>query len=312
LPNKLLKAATFFVLFVSCVSLFAHDLYLMPVKFEIREGDILQVVLNNGDSFPESEMSPVLDRVRDVKLISATGATPVEKLRVNGKRVQGEVVIPKGESFMLVAQTVPNAFVLPPKEFNGYLKEEGLRSVIEWRKNHAATQKPGRERYSKFAKSLLSAGGSHKLHTLPSGLDIEIVPEKSPYDVKAGESLPVRVLFRSQPLADAQIETSWAGANGANRTSVVGRTDAQGRIEILLSAAGKWRIHTVWMEECPDKQVADWQSFWASLTFENEVAISALSLTKAASGGHNKNASFDDLKRYRKQTVPEWRNWQTR
>jgi hypothetical protein len=69
----------------------AHDFYLIPVLFIVENGDLITVGLRNGDSFPESEISPVLERVRDMKLISPSGAVDVQNLHADGKEVQGEV-----------------------------------------------------------------------------------------------------------------------------------------------------------------------------------------------------------------------------
>jgi hypothetical protein len=46
-----------------------------------------------------------------------------------------------------------------------------------------------------------------------------------------------------------------------------GRTDANGRVVLRVDAPGEWLLSTVHMEACPDPGVADWQSWWASLTF---------------------------------------------
>ncbi len=266
--SKSIRFLALALLVIPGISLFAHDFYLMPLKFRITNGEILAIGLNNGDAFPESEASPVLERLRDVKLISSKGTTPAEKLQVVGKQIQGEVKVPDSGGLVLVARTTPNLLVLPAKEFHAYLKEEGLESVIAWREQNGEAGAQGRELYAKFAKSLLTAGGPNEFHTVPTGLEIEIVPEKSPYDLKSGEAMKVTVLFHGQPLAGAQIESAWAGANGGKETKIAGRTDGQGKIAIRLSAPGRWRIHTVRMERSKDKKTADWESYWTSLTFE--------------------------------------------
>ena len=57
------------------------------------------------------------------------------------------------------------------------------------------------------------------------------------------------------------------------------RTDANGRVEFRLKDADVWMIDTVHMIPAPNDlratvrgestpQAAEWQSFWASLTFE--------------------------------------------
>ena len=139
--------------------------------------------------------------------------------------------------------------------------------MIRFRKEHHESLLPSRERYSKYAKALLSSSGDNAYHSRPVGMTIEIIPERSPYLLKQGDSLTFRVLFRGQPARGLQVESTWAGSGGSKKT-IAGRTDPEGRIVIPLQSAGKWRIHTILMERSSDTSVVDWESYWASLTFE--------------------------------------------
>jgi hypothetical protein len=47
---------------------------------------------------------------------------------------------------------------LKPNEFTAYLKEEGLKDVIDWRAKNGKSGEASRESYSKYAKSLLVSG----------------------------------------------------------------------------------------------------------------------------------------------------------
>jgi uncharacterized GH25 family protein len=264
----MMKTCALFAALLLVSSAFAHDMYLLPARFLLEEGALLSVGLHNGDSFPDSEVSPVLERVRDMKLLSATAAWNIQNLHLAGKTVQGEVRVPQAGSYVLTARTIPHAFQLPAKDFIAYLKEEGLAHVIAWREQHGETQSAGRERYAKYAKALLTTGGKNEFHTRPTSLAIEIVPEISPYDLKPGANLPIRILFRGNPAPDLQVETSWASPGAPTKIVIVGRTNQQGRLTIPHLTPGKWRIHTVSMARCKDSSAADWESSWASLTFE--------------------------------------------
>lgn len=257
-----------FTLLLLTFSVRAHDLYLMPERFFVEAGMLLQVGLHNGDTFPDSEVSPVLERVRDMRILSSSGRWDVTSLHVTDKSVKGKVRIPAGEGFIATARTIPNAFELPAPEFETYLKEEGLVQVLRWRKEHGQSNVPGSERYSKYAKALLTTGEHNEFHTRPVGFALEFVPGKSPYDLLKETNLPLRLLYNGNPVADVQVESAWAGPNGDAKTTVVGRTDGEGRIVVPLTKRGKWRIHAVLMERCKEKDIADWESSWASLTFE--------------------------------------------
>ena len=245
----------------------AHDMYLMPASFLVKPGMTITVRLQNGDSFPESEASPVLARVRDMKLISADGATDAVNMHTGDKAVEGDFRVP-GSGSVVVARTIPFAFRLGAKEFNAYLQEEGLEATQQWRAERYESEAPGRERYGKYAKTLLTTGTGNEVHTRPANLVFEIVPAKSPYELKAGESLRIKLLLRGRPAGNIQAEASHARPGEKTKTTIIGRTDNNGEISVPALGSGLWRIHAVTMERCPDTAVADWESSWASLTFE--------------------------------------------
>lgn len=252
--------------------LLAHDLYLIPARFFTASGDLLAIELHNGDSFPESEVSPVLERVADFQLVTSGGARPVHNARVTGKVVEAEVRAPSGaEGFVVTARTVPHAFELPAREFNSYLQEEGLATALAWRRTHDAVNAKGRERYAKYAKALVGgAVGSNRVHTQPVGFALEFVPHTSPYDAPADGKvhlLAVTLLLHGKPAPDVQVEVSWAGNTNEKDTHVLGRTGREGQFMVPLVKPGLWRLHAVYMERCAETNVADWESSWASLTF---------------------------------------------
>ena len=248
-------------------ALFAHDLYLLPGLFHVSKGKKLKVAFHNGDAFPESEVAPKIDRLLEAQVSGKSGSAPMENLHIAGKETFGEVKIPGTGTFLVSVRTVPNFIELAPDKFLEYLKEEGLAEVIDWRTQHAESGKPGRERYTKFAKSLIRSGTPDDYFQHSLGFPIEIIPLSDPSFIRAGGSLPVRVMFRGKPAAGLQIESAWA-LGTQKKTVIVGRTGADGSIVVPIAQEGKWRLHTLKMERCAEPAVADWESSWASLTFE--------------------------------------------
>jgi uncharacterized GH25 family protein len=106
-------------------------------------------------------------------------------------------------------------------------------------------------------------------------MTMEIVPLADP--TTAGR-LPVRVLFRGQPLAGALVR-AWnrpllgaaSPADPSARDSLGPvlqvRTNAHGEARLTAAHAGEWMVSAVHMEPSSDPVAADWQSWWASLTF---------------------------------------------
>lgn len=251
----------------------AHDLYLMPETFRPRLGQTITVAFHNGDSFPQSESGLAVPRLRDTNLRTRTGTVPLNNFRETKEKTVAQVRIDSEGCLILTGRTLPRRIELEPAKFESYLKGEGLSSVIDWRKQNGESAKPGRERYSKYVKSLLQTGPCDEYFRSVVGLLIEIVPEVTPSGKKPGSQIPVRVLFRGKPAANLKLEVS-AFANGKTSSQSAGITDSDGRVQVPLPVAGIYRLHVIKMERIPaaspqgKAQDVDWESFWATLTFQ--------------------------------------------
>ncbi len=247
----------------------AHDLYLMPAKFAVSPGDKLVISVHNGDAFPGSEGTTDPRRLMEARL---SDGSVIDDFRTLGKGTHGIAEVRKKGLIWASLYTSPNFIELESFPFELYLTQEGLGHASDYRMSHKEGAKSGREVYSKFAKTLLVSGGStcDGGFDKPLGMMIEFVPEANPAALKAGDSLPVRVLFRGKPAPGLQVEKAWViPGEKQGKHAIVGKTDAVGRIQIPVDAAGKWRLHTVLMERLPaDRKDAEWGSFWASMTFE--------------------------------------------
>lgn len=166
-------------------------------------------------------------------------------------------------TLMLVMDSTPREITLEADTFDAYLLEEGLSDVIAARAGRGG---PGRERYSRCLKSILARGRAGRpVATQVIGQDLEIVPEQDPLTLAEGAELPLRVLFRGEPLAGAEVIAARRDDSGEVRTWK-GRTDAHGRFVFKLDGAGVYLVRLVHMTASAEAG-ADWRSWWSSLTF---------------------------------------------
>ena len=254
--NRLLAVTLF-----AWVELSAHDTYLMPMKFAVKSGKPLFVSVHNGDSFPASEHATPPDRL----------VTRLTDLRIAGRATNGIAEVTKSGSMYVTAHTKPRLLVLTAEKFEAYLADEGLQQIVGERKDKGQSGIPGREIYSKYAKALVTVDAPDAGFSKPLGLPIEIVPQADPTALHPGSVLPVLVIFNGNPAPGIQVERAWAHSGTSDRR-VIGRTDAQGRIDIPVDSPGRWRLHAVHMQPAT-RADADWESFWASLTFEVPPAV---------------------------------------
>lgn len=247
------------LLMVAIVSdAFAHYTYVIPQSFRVSAGDTVVVGFHSGDGFPES--SAVLKRLQDPAIHTDRGALKIDGLREDGKRLVASVNIPASGHVIVTAVNGAAMEEMKPPSFEKYLEEEGLGHIVQARAQRGESDRPGRERYTMYAKTIFLAGAPNDAYKTVVGLPLEIVPERDPYRLQAGESLPLRVLLRGTPVANLEIRATSAGGT----TQVVGKTDSNGRLNVPLTP-GRWRLHTIHMERGAD---VDWESVWTTLTFE--------------------------------------------
>ena len=165
-------------------------------------------------------------------------------------------------------------------KFEAYIREEGLDDVVKARGDAKATDKPGREVYSRCAKTLLKVGnGGKDGHDVVLGLRLEIVPETNPYLVTAGDPLTFRVLFDKTSLAKGLVT---ARCRTEPTHTVSARTDDAGRVTLKLDRAGEWLVKCTHMMKAPEETGMDWESVWASVTFDLDAAKEAVAPAKDA------------------------------
>ena len=245
----------------------AHDLYLMPERFRLEPSASAVLYIHSGDEFPQSGGPPVLARLRDVQRIDAKGRSPLDEVQIEGQRGRTTFrAVPGG--FVLTARTLPNFLSLPADKFEEYLQHEHLDSIIAWRKANGEAAATSRELYSKYAKSIVHGGsGATDIVTKPVGLPIEIVPQVDPTRLPPGHPLPVRVLYEGKPLPQLSVESMCATGGKLVLEKWV-TTDAAGRANLPVQAGAVCKLHAIHMVRRTDRTEADWESYWASLTFE--------------------------------------------
>ena len=251
------------IVFAAALPASAHDLWIEPSAFHPAPGATIGVRLRMGQSFVGDPLPRYESLVQRFDLSSRDGERLIEGSE--GDDPAGKVEIPSAGAH-IVGYRSNNSYVSQePQKFAEYLKEEGLEQIMRIREGRGESQKPSREFFARCAKALVVAGsGSRAGFDRVLGFTLEIVPEKDPEAWQAGGSLVFRILFEGKPLAGALIA---ALPQREPSKKLTARSDLAGRVTLLLPQPGVWLIKAVHMIPSDGKK-ADWQSFWASLTFE--------------------------------------------
>ncbi|NIM77544.1 MAG: DUF4198 domain-containing protein [Candidatus Aminicenantes bacterium] len=244
----------------------AHDLWLVPEKYIISPGQPVTIFANTGMDFPKSLNAVLPGRVSRSVLVGKSGEETLTGLAVKGKSLIAGCTIKNPGTYVAAISIHPKEIKLKAKEFNEYLLHDGLSAVYKLREKEGILDKDAVEYYSKYAKTIIQSGDTQDdTPTRPLHLPIEIVPAVNPYKLKRGDSLKVAVLFKGKPLPGAELAWSFPGMG--EKFAGTTKTGNNGNANIPLTRSGPYVIRLTHMEWVK-KKTHEWESFWASLTFE--------------------------------------------
>jgi uncharacterized GH25 family protein len=241
----------------------AHDVWIEPTTFSPRLGEGVGVRLRVGENLAGDVLLRDPALIQEFVYVDAAARKPLAGLA--GDDPAGSFRVAAPGLTIIGYSSHPSAVELPAEKFNQYLKEEGLDAVIALRARRNEAGAAARERFSRCAKSLvLSGAASNTQGDRVLGLTLELVAERNPYTLRAGEDLPLRLIYQNHPLAGALV-VALNSLNPARKLAM--RSDSEGRVRFQLQPGGLWLIKAVHMERAPVMSKADWTSYWASLTF---------------------------------------------
>ena len=261
--KNLIRAVAVLV-FVSFGS--AHDPWLECDSFIVKSGQKTVVRNGNGYIYIESENAVTPDRIAQVVGIGPDGKEfKPNAPYVHEKWLQMDFTPKESGNYWFGIATKPKFIRLPGADFTEYLEHSGVHNVLKERAEKGISDRDEIEEYSKYVKTYMQVDETRSSnYDKPLGLVIDTIPLKNPYSLKAGDSLPVQVLFKGKPLSNLIL---YAGAAGNEKPLTRATTDSDGKAEIKLSESGRWYIRGINLLQV-DKEDHSYESYWTTVTFE--------------------------------------------
>ncbi len=250
----------------------AHDYWLQPRKFILSKGDTLVVHLYVGDRLKkeierelQKDMTLKFEIFTDAKSVNLLDKSPDKILPVIEKEVDFE-------GLALIAMERNYAYVeLNRKEFLEYVKHDvGDKELSEIEKlmKKLPPREIEREKYTRYIKSLIVAGRifDGDIYKKVLGQRLEIILLNNPYRLKPGDSIEAQILFEGKPLANKTV-IGYNIYQGKFFEYKV-KTGRNGKVKFKVKNPGLWLIRLTHILPCSNCSDADWESFWASFSFE--------------------------------------------
>ncbi len=250
----------------------AHDFYLVPERSTPQPGATIRLALHVSDVFPGSPIDWRPDKTSKFFLLDGQGRLDLKDRAPEGKPLMPRVTLRSPGTSVIALVSEPSYIEIAAADFQDYLKHERHDDVLEMRSKMGAAGSPGRERYRRYVKTLVNAGGAASDVALANlNLTLEIVPEMQPAGVRPGGRLPVRVLMEGAPLAGGHLCATHSGFSKEHDAYAwCGILDTDGRASVPIKGPGWQMIRITKMRALAGDDRADWVSYWAALTFEVE------------------------------------------
>lgn len=247
---------------IACGGAVAHEFWLVPHEARAEPGDQVVLELRIGPNWPGVQTARLPNLFGSFVMRDALGQLPVDGR--DGALAVGHLRLRVAGAAVIALRTNPASLQLPAADFEQYLKEEGLLDVLDFRRNNGLQNQPGREIFSRCAKTIILAGASSMGFDQLMHLPLELVPVDDPLRFQARRLFTVQLLRNGAPLPGALIK---AQLKGEHPLELSARSDGRGMVSLALPAGGLWLFNAVHMTSTMDN-AADWESTWASLTIE--------------------------------------------
>jgi len=229
----------------------AHFFWLLSDQASSEVGKPVQVEIGFGHKFPkDEEIKP--ERLQFIKVLGPGGQeVPLKK----DSAVRYKFIPPTAGTYVVLAQMLPGFVTRTPQGMKMQNKKGIPDANLCFRFDFAT-------------KTLVSAGKN------PEGFDqsvkstLEVIPLKDPGSLKAGDELPVKVIFQGKPLSGAEIKVTNDKWNDPKEPfALKAKTDAQGELRLKLDKPGRWLIIASHKTPYHDLTECDDNMYQGSLTF---------------------------------------------
>lgn len=225
----------------------AHDTWLISATNFGRVGTPFRLGLTSGEIFPNDDFAIVENRVARAVVREAGVTRPLPRPSAVALRLE-YMWTPRSVGVASVGiELQPKTLVLEPRLIDEYLGEIDASDAIRATWKSLGDKEKWTESYTKHAMTFVriaprksdSAWIADKSWTKPLGLALELVPERDPTALRAGDTLVVRVLRRGVPVPGFSV-----GAIREGRTKATFfHADDAGRARIIVDADGRWLLN---------------------------------------------------------------------
>jgi hypothetical protein len=249
----------------------AQDAWLTPTRAAAPSGVDVTFDLTSGPAFPAHGAALPAARVRSarVRLAGAAESLPAPVAARRELHFRAPLRAPGVATAWLslapVERTLDSAGVVrslaergaPDSVRIAYLRQLPIDGVRRWHERaagHAVT-------HVLVTSPLRKRPAADRSWSVAAGAPLELVPERDPTALRAGDTLVVRLLRHGRPAAGVAVRA----VDPRGTAAALRRTDDDGRLAVVLTRAGRWLLRAADLRRT-DATPTEWESEVTTLT----------------------------------------------
>jgi len=275
-------AAASGLLFIGASSARAHNTWLVSSRHSSKQPTSARLALVTTEHFPTSEYRTSPHRVAEWVTWISHEKKAIRDYHLEGLELVADVYLDKPGVHVIAVALHPRFAEFEGPYFNQYLADEHATAALAKRRKTADRDKPGRMYYTKLVKTFVEIDAQPTAdYETSAGHALEIIPLSNPCRWQVGDRVTVRVLYEGRPAANLRVSSGHEHMAGHRHRKSESHdyvesvlTDEAGKAALTLNCPGLWffRTHLIRPvkdanENNKDLPRADWESFWASITF---------------------------------------------
>lgn len=244
---------------------FAHDTWLIADQLRVAPKAAVTLDLTSGVEFPKLEIGPKPENVPSASARLAGRTLEITEKAAAPQSLQFKTQFADAGIAAIWIKLPPRALELKPEQVQMFNEEVNAPAELQQAYDNMPEPKHWRGTSTKNPKTFVRVGEPKNDMSWkePVGLALEIVPEKDPTELRAGDEFPVRVLRDAAPFAGFELNAVSEG----DKKGETQKTDANGRATFRLTKAGRWLLKGVEAHKASAPDL-DFEATSTSLTFE--------------------------------------------
>ena len=247
----------------------AHDTWLLPVPLRVKPGKAVRLEMTSGMAFPKLESPIGPDRIASQGVRLGGREMTFGDPRVSKKALMLSAKLDRTGVATVWVDLHPRTLELTAEDVEHYFEEIGASAAVRERWQSTPEPRRWRESYVKHVKTFVQVGApaGDRSWSEPVGSTFELVPERDPTGLYAGDELVVRLLRNGSPVAGVTVGL----LRGGETKSVDRPSGEDGRVTFTIGAAGWYLVRSTDLRPATRPDL-DWESDFATLTFEAKAA----------------------------------------